>query len=483
MQPLLKPTSDSIKKRVVLSSDVTPIQPSPNPLLKDKIPAGATASSSSAQPNALDTQSVLHRTWKPIIACAWAYFIVWQIAIALDREYSPAPLCPYSDQGYGQWYDRVMFFVLGGFVLIWLLLVVRIVQFESGRKRLPLVVALNIVSMGTIATFLAVVFEAGGTCIDVLNVASPAAIWGEWIACGALLIYITVTIVDRPGLTWKDWGLMGTFTMCLITGFFIVPAQPIGSGQFWLFVSCITYVPVLYLPWYNPANIDPADAEKMPKHVADSYAQQVNLARWLTIVLPFYTVNYLVATWGGIDAPTTIAIYQVLSLLTKGLFAGIAMDAHVDLLIAAERALLDERRATAARRAFMKYIFHEVRTPLSSIAMGIEIIKENEHVKESEQEPLLMMQMACEFMSETLDGVLSMQKIEEGKLDLEIAPFSLAREVEKCTFMFKSVAAQLKKIRFDVRVSPDVPALVEGDRYRVLHILSNLVSNAIKVTS
>ena len=54
-----------------------------------------------------------------------------------------------------------------------------------------------------------------------------------------------------------------------------------------------------------------------------------------------------------------MALYQILSVLTKGLFAAVTMDMHADLLIKFE--LREEQRANEARRAFMKYLFHEVR--------------------------------------------------------------------------------------------------------------------------
>ena len=99
-----------------------------------------------------------------------------------------------------------------------------------------------------------------------------------------------------------------------------------------------------------------SDEQRM-QLAADRYDQQQRMAIWLTIIFPLYTVNYLVALWGGIDVPTTIVIYQILSLLTKGLFAAVTMDIHLDLIRDAElRAIEQENRVNAARRAFMRYI-------------------------------------------------------------------------------------------------------------------------------
>ena len=113
--------------------------------------------------------------------------------------------------------------------------------------------------------------------------------------------------------------------------------------------------------------------------------------------------------FSGINAAQTNIIYQILSVLTKGLFAAANMDIHVDLLVETEKLLLEERRANAARRVFMKYIFHEVRTPLNSLTVGIDVLAMSGNLDEQEKECLGMMRSASEFMSGTLDDVLSMQ--------------------------------------------------------------------------
>jgi hypothetical protein len=69
--------------------------------------------------------------------------------------------------------------VMGAFAMIWCALFMRILSITDASKRVPYIVAFNIVSMGTIATALALVWNWGGVCIDVLGVASPAAVWAE----------------------------------------------------------------------------------------------------------------------------------------------------------------------------------------------------------------------------------------------------------------------------------------------------------------
>jgi hypothetical protein len=293
---------------------------------------------------------------------AWSLFIIFELAVFLDRKYSEKPLCPHSDYYFPQWYWYSNYGVLGGFFLVLFTIIMKLLQLKAVSKRIPLLVAFNIVTMGTVATILALCFEWGGMCIDVLGVASPAAIWGEWISCGPLLLFITVTTVDKPYLTSTDWMFMITFFLCLVAGFFIIIPQPFEVGVFWLLVSCLTYLPVLGLPWYDH-DIRPAVELKgrALDMFIEGYAKRYNLVMWLTLVLPLYTVNYLIALFGAINAAETIVIYQILSVLTKGLFAAAVMDIHMDLVSNSEKLLFEEQRANDARRAFMKYIFHEVR--------------------------------------------------------------------------------------------------------------------------
>ena len=82
----------------------------------------------------------------------------------------------------------------------------------------------------------------------------------------------------------------------------------------------------------------------------------------------------------------------------------------------ARRALAEEtfRNITESRRNFLKYIFHELRSPLNSLTIGIEILENCDGLNEGDLESLGLMKDASSFMSDTLNNVLSIQKIEEG---------------------------------------------------------------------
>jgi signal transduction histidine kinase len=90
------------------------------------------------------------------------------------------------------------------------------------------------------------------------------------------------------------------------------------------------------------------------------------------------------------------------------------------------------------------------------------------------------MKEAAYFMRDTLNYVLSMQKIEEGKLELEMVPFSMPSVISKVVATFQGGVTS-KKISLDIDISPFYPKNpIVGDKHRIEHVISNLLSNAIK---
>eukprot|EP01042_Synura_sphagnicola_P004941 gene4941-6296_t len=152
------------------------------------------------------------------------------------------------------------------------------------------------------------------------------------------------------------------------------------------------------------------------------------------------------------------------------------MTSHVEVLY---MLFVLELHLNAAKRSFLRYIMHEVRVPLNSITMGIGLLEESHHLSGEDRESLLMMKGATSFMQETLNDILCMQKIEEGKLELIYAPFRPADAVQVVRSVLQGSLAQ-KRIQLYTLVYDDVPEFVIGDRFRIEHVLANLLSNAIK---
>ena len=247
-----------------------------------------------------------------LIGVAWIFFLAMEAGIGYDRRFSAQPLCPHSERDFGrpEWYVATCFTCLGAFLLMVVNGGIKVLYMAPSKARVIHLAALNINAMGLTSAILSVLFEWGGTCVDTLGVASPGAIWPEWLACGPLLIFITLTVVDKPALAAVDWAMMISFFVCLLAGFLIIVPQSEVMGKFWLFVSVVAYVPTLYLPLYDmgawmkaayeavetdaDSELDMADLVL----ITERFAKQRDLSICLSVVLPIFTVVYFLGLYG-----------------------------------------------------------------------------------------------------------------------------------------------------------------------------------------
>jgi signal transduction histidine kinase len=172
-------------------------------------------------------------------------------------------------------------------------------------------------------------------------------------------------------------------------------------------------------------------------------------------------------------------LFEVFSVSTKGLYVAVILHVHLRTVQQAVADLREDQRAAQARRDFLKFVFHELRSPLRSLAAGIDLLNANVRRSAVDQDSLDMMRGAADTMGDTINNFLSLQKIEAGELELDMHPFSLDESITNVLASF-SGQTMLKDIDLIKAVSVTVPSLVIGDRNKVEHALGDLVSNAIK---
>jgi signal transduction histidine kinase len=176
---------------------------------------------------------------------------------------------------------------------------------------------------------------------------------------------------------------------------------------------------------------------------------------------------------------------MIASLAAKLFFLSSLSKSQMSVFQKMAENLFQEKRANDTRRAFMRYIFHEVRVPLNTITMGLSVLKDDldSHLSLHAGEAINMMTGATDFMSDTLNDVLSIHKIEEGAMELAMQPFKITEIISRAI-----VALKRQCLERDIQIfieSTDgasiwsLPALY-GDRFRLENVLINFLSNAIK---
>ena len=137
------------------------------------------------------------------------------------------------------------------------------------------------------------------------------------------------------------------------------------------------------------------------------------------------------------------------------------------------------REATRAKSLFLANLSHEIRTPMNAV-VGLTALALAEEVSPRAQAYLADLQRSGAALLGVINDILDFSKLEESKLELETADFSLETLLAAVRAMTR-YRAEDKGLELTVVGDPAIPIL-RGDGMRLQQVLVNLVSNAVKFT-
>ncbi|MFO7687074.1 MAG: sensor histidine kinase [Desulfobacterales bacterium] len=128
---------------------------------------------------------------------------------------------------------------------------------------------------------------------------------------------------------------------------------------------------------------------------------------------------------------------------------------------------------------FISTVTHELRTPLTSVRSIAEILYANPGIEHRQhQEFTAIIVKESERLTRLINQVLDFQKIETGRMTWQITPVDLREVIQDALASIKSFV-QDKRIRIE-QDTPDQVPTVAGDRDRLVQVMVNLISNAVK---
>ncbi|MGA4604995.1 response regulator [Pseudoalteromonas maricaloris] len=137
--------------------------------------------------------------------------------------------------------------------------------------------------------------------------------------------------------------------------------------------------------------------------------------------------------------------------------------------------------ALSARDNFFARMSHEIRTPLFGM-LGVTESLLADTTNENIKEDLNTILNCGEQLQRILNDILTLAKIDAGKLALSIEVVSLSSVLSHLHFLFAKTA-KAKNLTLSVNTKDCLNMVVDTDRVRLLQVLSNIVSNAIKYTN
>ncbi|HEX9880076.1 MAG TPA: GAF domain-containing sensor histidine kinase [Candidatus Binatia bacterium] len=142
----------------------------------------------------------------------------------------------------------------------------------------------------------------------------------------------------------------------------------------------------------------------------------------------------------------------------------------------------DLKRATEYKSQFLARMSHEIRTPLGVLIGFLDILHSGTlgPVNDEQRTALDKMQSQSRRLQKMINDVLSLSRIEEGSVPLEISTFPLEKIMEPV----RTLVDDLKRkspLQVVWDIEPDLPTL-RTDAPKLEEILQNLIVNAFKYT-
>ncbi len=156
---------------------------------------------------------------------------------------------------------------------------------------------------------------------------------------------------------------------------------------------------------------------------------------------------------------------------------GVVLERTTELRETNER--LEE--ASRAKSLFLSNMSHELRTPLNAVIGFAQLMDRDPALNSGQKESLGLIQRAGEHLLELINDVLSISKIEAGKLVLVDQIFDPRRMLQSVEEIAR-VRAEAKELQISFELTGQVPRAVRGDEGKLRQVLINLLGNAVKFT-
>lgn len=161
---------------------------------------------------------------------------------------------------------------------------------------------------------------------------------------------------------------------------------------------------------------------------------------------------------------------------------GVARDI-TELMKSAEelkKAKNEAEHSLKIKEQFLANMSHEIRTPMNGIIGMIDVLNETP-LEKNQKDYVQTIKKSSETLLTILNDILDLSKIEAGKMELMYRPFEIKETLKNLVALFGQKAKE-KNNELIFNIDPNTPACIEGDQIRLLQILSNLTSNALKFT-
>jgi len=173
-------------------------------------------------------------------------------------------------------------------------------------------------------------------------------------------------------------------------------------------------------------------------------------------------------------------------ILMTALLLFVLLWRHMKTMKLAEKELIDAKEkaenSNRLKNAFLQNISHEIRTPMNAICGFTSLMTDPDLNPEQKADYSAIVRNNCDQLLTIITDVLTLSSVETKQMKVTIQEVNLTLMMEELTQLFQSTANSLS---LDLQNSTNLPesqAFVLTDRTKLIQILTNLLTNALKFT-
>ena len=156
-------------------------------------------------------------------------------------------------------------------------------------------------------------------------------------------------------------------------------------------------------------------------------------------------------------------------------------DGKVIMVITLLEDITKLKKVDEMKSEFVSMVSHEFRTPLTSMSMGINMLLKEKagSINEDQKELLEVAEEDCQHLSNLVDDLLDLSKMESGEIDLEFENVKVGKIFDASIKPFEQQADEkgIELIRDD-----EIDLEVHADVNKITWVITNLIGNALRYT-
>ena len=134
------------------------------------------------------------------------------------------------------------------------------------------------------------------------------------------------------------------------------------------------------------------------------------------------------------------------------------------------------------KSAFLANMSHEIRTPMNGILGFTSLLKEPKLSGEEQKEYIEMIEKSGNRMLNIINDIITISKVEAGQMSIYKSTVNI-NEIIQYLYTFYKIEAQRKGLQLSCKMPPAENKIrINSDKEKLVSILTNLITNAIKYT-